>query len=233
MRIRDQLYSGDPFEGLDLSEVEPDSQGWGSDHPVLREFIEKLRPTTIAEIGVWKGRCVLNMVKYCRDLNLHTEVICIDTWLGSPEHWLRRDNRNFYDSLKIKHGLPQIYWTFMRNVVEENAQKFITPMPMPSGVAFYVLKHLNVSLDMVHVDAGHEYESVSGDLRRYWSLLRPGGVLIGDDYVTGWPEVVRAADEFSCLVGRPLMVHGTKYLVEKAAEFQEPDEGLVKAVSRP
>jgi hypothetical protein len=232
MKIRDQLYSEDPFEGLVLGEVEPDRQGWGSDHPVLRELIDKLRPTTIAEVGVWKGRCALNMVKYCRDLDLHTEVICIDTWLGSPEHWLRRENRNFYRSLKVKHGLPQIYWTFMRNVVEENAQKFITPMPMPSAVAFYVLKHLNVSLDLVHVDAGHDYESVMGDLGRYWSLLRPGGILVGDDYVKGWPEVIRAADEFSRLVDRPLRVDGTKYLIAKSAELREPED-VVEAVCRP
>jgi SAM-dependent methyltransferase len=214
-RVRDKLYSVDPYHGVDVSEVEPDRQGWGSDHPILREVIEKLRPVTIAELGVWKGRCALNMVRYCREISLESEIICIDTWLGSSEHWLRRSNRNFYDSLRIKHGLPQIYWTFIRNVLEENAQEFITPMPMPSEVAFHVLTRLNASLDLVHVDASHEYESVAADLRRYWSLLRPGGVLIGDDYCKGWPGVSQAADEFSHLVQRPLKVDGIKYLLEK------------------
>lgn len=219
MRVRDKLYSSDPFAGVDLADVKPDRQGWGSDHPIIREFIGKLRPSRIAEVGVWKGRCVLNMAQYCRELGLETEIICIDTWLGSPEHWLRRDNRNFYESLKIRHGLPQIYWTFLRNVVDDNAQDFITPMPMPSESAFHVLSRLNVSLDLVHVDAGHEYESVLADLKRFWTLLRPGGVLIGDDYHRGWPEVVRAADDFARTIDRPLRVDGMKFAIEKALEL--------------
>jgi hypothetical protein len=208
------LYAEDPFEGVDVSGVKPDRQGWGSDNPIISEYISKLRPVRIAEVGVWKGRCALNMVRYCRELELQAEIICIDTWLGSKEHWLRRDDPNFYDSLNIKHGLPQIYWTFVRNVLEANAQDFITPMPMPSEAAFHVLREFNVSLDMVHIDAAHEYDAVSADLRRYWSLLRPGGVLIGDDYVPGWPQVRRAADEFASAVNREIRVEGRKYVIE-------------------
>lgn len=213
MRVRDRLFEENPFAGLDVSGVDPDRQGWGSDHPIISECIEKIRPQTIAEVGVWKGRCALNMVRYCRGLDLDAEVICIDTWLGSQEHWLRRDNPHFYHSLSIKNGFPRIYWTFLRNVVDENAQDYITPMPMPSETASYVLQELNVKLDLVHVDAGHEYEAVSADLRRYWSLLRPGGILIGDDYVPSWPGVRRAADEFAKSVDRDLRIEGRKYLL--------------------
>lgn len=217
MRVREQLYTEDPFEQLELHGTTPDRQGWGSDHPIIREYIQKLRPALIAEVGVWKGRCALNMAEYCRELDVEAEILCIDTWLGSPEHWLRRDNKNFYRSLNIKHGLPQIYWTFLRNVLDADAQRCITPMPMTSEVAFHVLKQLKVSLDLVHIDAGHEYESVYGDLSRYWSLLRPGGVLIGDDYGKFWPEVTQAADEFSRVVEQQLVVHGIKYVVQKPA----------------
>lgn len=217
MRVREQLFTTNPFHEVDVAGVLPDRQGWGSDHPIIRTYIEKLRPERIAEVGVWKGRCALNMVRYCRDLGVDAEIICIDTWLGSPEHWTRRDNANFYQSLKIKNGYPQIYLTFVRNVVEEKAEEFITPMPMPSETAFYVLKWLNVSLDMVHIDAGHQYDSVIGDLSRYWELLRPGGVLIGDDYGKGWPGVKRAADEFSRRIGRPMGVDGEKFAIEKSS----------------
>jgi hypothetical protein len=62
--------------------------------------------------------------------------------------------------------MPQLYWTFMRNVVEDDAVDIMTPMPMTSEMAFHVLKRLNVSLDLVHMDARHEFESVQGDLTR-------------------------------------------------------------------
>jgi predicted O-methyltransferase YrrM len=51
------------------------------------------------------------------------------------------------------------------------------------------------SIDLVIVDAGHEYESASADTATAFQLLRPGGVIVWDDYVTGWPGVVRAVDE--------------------------------------
>ena len=215
MRVMDRLFRTSPYEGLVLDGVAPDRQGWGSDHPILRQYIEQLRPTMIAEIGVWKGRCVLNMATYCRELGIQAEILCIDTWLGSPEHWLWRDDPNCYASLKIKNGLPQLYWTFMRNVVDAGAQDMITPVPMSSDGAFYVLAHLKVSFDLVHIDAGHEYESVSGDLKRYWSLLRPGGILIGDDYLEGWPGVMRAANELAQSNKRPLEIAGQKYVLQK------------------
>ena len=37
-------------------------------------------------------------------------------------------------------------------------------------------------IDVVHLDAAHEYENVLADIRKYWKLLRPGGILLGDDY---------------------------------------------------
>jgi hypothetical protein len=211
----EKLFQTSPYEGLVLDGVAADRQGWGSDHPALRKCIEEVRPTTIAEVGVWKGRSVLNMFAYCRQLGIQPEILCIDTWLGSPEHWLNRSNPSFYDSLKIKNGLPQLYWTFLRNVVDAGAQDAITPMPMSSETAFHVLARLKVSLDLVHVDAGHEYESVLGDLTRYWSLLRPGGILIGDDYSPTWPGVVRAANEFAASTDRPLAIDDPKYILRK------------------
>ena len=35
------------------------------------------------------------------------------------------------------------------------------------------------------------------DLRVWWQLLAPGGLLLGDDFVRGWAGVVRAACEFA------------------------------------
>jgi hypothetical protein len=212
----ERLFQTSPYERLMLDEVVPDKHGWGSDHPALRRCIEEIRPTMIAEVGVWKGRCVLNMFAYCRDAGIQAEILCIDTWLGSAEHWFNRSDPNFYDSLRIKNGLPQLYWTFLRNVVDAGAQGVITPMPMSSETAFHVLQRLRVSLDLVHVDAGHEYESVLSDLNRYWSLLRPGGVLIGDDYSPNWPGVVRSANDFANMINAQLEIEGAKYILRKS-----------------
>jgi SAM-dependent methyltransferase len=70
------------------------------------------------------------------------------------------------------------------------------------------------SIDMVFVDANHKLEHALEDIKIWFSKLRPGGLLVGDDY--NWPEVEQAAKSFSkekgvelWLLGSPLNDHTT------------------------
>ncbi|KAK3261712.1 hypothetical protein CYMTET_29389, partial [Cymbomonas tetramitiformis] len=54
-----------------------------------------------------------------------------------------------------------------------------------------------VTADLVHIDAAHEYDDVMQDIRLWWPLIEPGGLLMGDDYTIWWPGVVRAVNEFA------------------------------------
>ena len=58
------------------------------------------------------------------------------------------------------------------------------------------------AVDLVLVDAGHEYENARADSQAALRLLRPGGVILWDDYEPGWPGVVRAVDELQLPVVR-------------------------------
>jgi hypothetical protein len=40
------------------------------------------------------------------------------------------------------------------------------------------------SLDFAYIDGDHRYAAVSEDIRLYWPKIKPGGLLIGDDYRT-------------------------------------------------
>jgi predicted O-methyltransferase YrrM len=53
------------------------------------------------------------------------------------------------------------------------------------------------SIDLVFVDAAHDYEHVSVDSRNALEIMKPGGTAIWHDYVAGWPGVVRAVDELA------------------------------------
>jgi hypothetical protein len=44
---------------------------------------------------------------------------------------------------------------------------------------------LHHSLDFVYIDARHDYESVTHDLRTWYEKVRPGGVMAGHDYLDG------------------------------------------------
>lgn len=213
--LREILYTASPYDGLDPADYPDDLQGWGSDHPVLAAAIEKLRPRRIVEVGSWKGRSAINMARIVRTLGLECEIVCVDTWLGSPEHWLRA-GPGWYESLALKNGYPQLYYTFMGNVVRHGFQDIITPMPMTSESAAFVLRHLKMSFDIAYIDAAHEYAPAKRDFIAYWDLLNENGVLIGDDYIH-WPGVTQAANEFANerrlhIVGEP-----GKFVISKGA----------------
>jgi hypothetical protein len=54
-------------------------------------------------------------------------------------------------------------------------------------------------LDFVYIDGDHSYEGVSHDLKSFFSKVKAGGLIIGDDYSLGgwWKDgIVRAFNEF-------------------------------------
>lgn len=214
-RLREKLYTVCPYEGLDPAQYPDDLQGWGSDHPVLAAAIEKLRPTRIVEVGSWKGRSAINMARVVRALGLECEIVCVDTWLGSPEHWLRA-GPGWFESLMVQNGYPRLYYTFLGNVLRHGFQDIITPMPMTSESAAFVLKHLGITCDLAYIDAAHEYAPAKRDFVAYWDLLAENAMLIGDDYIH-WPGVTQAANEFALERGLRIVGEPGKFVIAKGA----------------
>jgi hypothetical protein len=196
--IRDKLFRGNSvYNGFNYQPDLVDLQTWGGDHPVLPHCISKVRPNLIIEVGSWKGRSAIHMAQALKANGIQGEVLCVDTWLGSPEHWLATGEIQFwYDSLKIENGYPSLYKTFVNNVISQGLQEYITPLPMPSETAYFVLKQLGVKAEMIYIDAGHEYESVYRDIKQYWELMTPGGVMVLDDF-NSWPGVTKAVYQFA------------------------------------
>ena len=191
-----KIWNGsDPFEAAPLRPL--DATGYStSQHHYLTDAIEIIRPRIVIEVGVWKGVSVMVMSKRAQELDLDCAIIAVDTWLGSAEHW---NWPAFRPSVARVHGYPVTYFTFLSNVKRYGQQDRVVPLPLDSVNACEVLKHHGVSADLIHIDAGHDYRSVKTDLDLWWPMLRPGGMLLGDDYYPGnptWPGVVKAFDEF-------------------------------------
>ena len=49
------------------------------------------------------------------------------------------------------------------------------------------------SLELVYIDASHDYDSVRDDIRAWLPKVKKGGIISGDDY--GWEGVQRAVNE--------------------------------------
>lgn len=179
------------FSNIDLDEsTKRHINGWMTKSFIdnFKLAIKYLKKTdiTIIEVGSWKGLSANLMAQYCREnLGDECKVICIDTWLGSPEH---------QDKIDRKNGYPNIYEEFLVNTKFLKNDHIIYPFPISSTQGAHYLKSHNVKADIIYIDAGHEYDSILLDAKLYWNLLNEGGVMIFDDY--SWPDVARAVDDF-------------------------------------
>lgn len=192
-----------------------DEQGWNSDSKIFEYLINWLRPSLIIEVGTWKGRSAIRMALIAKALNLRCEVVCIDTWLRSPEHW---NETAWRPSLKLQHGRPNLYQTFLNNVKFRGLEDSITPLSMTSSCAAKVLENHHVTAKLIFIDGAHDYEAVYSDLTMYFALLENGGVILIDDYL-GWDSVTMAADDFAKSKGTKIIGEEGKGILAKGVKL--------------
>ena len=191
--------------------------------PVFEEVISKAKPRLVVEVGSWKGASAAHMAKLMR---VHCEpgarIICIDTWLGSPDHFLAHALDQPPDwrlSLRLKNGYPQLYYTFLCNMVRQKVDDMVIPLPQPSLQGAFIIRSLGLRPDVVYIDADHEYDAVLADLRAFWPLLSDDGILIGDDFFSH-STVTQAAYDFSREVNVPLVGKYSKFVLSKSRTLQ-------------
>jgi hypothetical protein len=245
-RFLDLLWQGqDPFLAFPSRLFQVDVQGWNEFHHYLPQTIAAHRPAAVLEIGVWKGASTIAMAREMQRLGIDGVVLCVDTWLGSVEHWL---NPEWFESLNLAQGYPQLQRTFMANIVAQGVQDYVVPLPLDSVNAANLLAARGITLDMIHLDAGHDVRSVLSDLSEWWPLLAEGGVLIGDDYFHNgaWPGVRQAFEAFfgplgmlpleheagKCRVVKPSRPNTAGHVAGVAAMAPEPETQRVPAQAR-
>lgn len=166
--------------------------GWGSNDPFFKKILLEINPNLIVEVGTWLGGSAINMANICKKNNLNcNKIYCIDTWLGAEEFWTYYSNtpeRN----LNCLHGFPQIYYQFLSNVVHNNVQDLIQPIPNTSVIGFEILKYKKINPDLIYIDGSHLEDDVYQDIKNYYSILNKGGVIFGDDrQIFGIPNALK------------------------------------------
>jgi predicted O-methyltransferase YrrM len=189
------LHAADPYDGFVASNGDVDLQGWGSDAPLLRQAVANIKPDLVIEVGTWKGKSAITMAGWLKSLNVPSVIVCVDTWLGSTEHITDPCSSQFRADLKPRHGYPQLYYSFLNNVVCSGHHDMIIPFPNTSENAAVVFAQLGLKADLIYVDASHEYEAALRDFRAYWPLVSERGAMICDDFIS-WPGVTSAIGHF-------------------------------------
>jgi len=207
MKLTD-IHASDIYADLDDTDGCAAPSGWGSTAPIFDSLISDVRPRLIIEVGSWLGASAIHMANICKSIGIETKILCVDTFLGAYEFWTNQQDVERYIALKCKHGYPQVYFDFLRNVKKAGHADCIIPFPQTSLIAARYLWHHQVRAELIYIDGSHDAEDVAADIRAYWPLLKPGGVLFGDDY-DSFEDVRRAL----AATGHAFDVVGGRYWV--------------------
>jgi hypothetical protein len=140
---------------------------------------------TMAEIGVYAGESTSIFAASKRFKTIHA----VDPW------------KNGYDDS------DPASITFDMNLVEKEFDSVVQrydPIIVKHNISREALQ-LPADLDLVYIDANHQYAAVINDFKTYLPLIKRGGAISGHDYWYGFKDTVcRAVNE---TFGRPDKVY--------------------------
>lgn len=138
----------------------------------LNELFKELGFKKGAEIGVKAGTNAIYLCSVNPDLHL----TCVDDWIprdGIP-----------WDFIEIEFGkCVARLKDYPIEVIRKNSVQAAAGIP-------------NWSFDFVHIDAGHDFDSVMQDILLWVNKVRPGGIVSGHDYGDLYPDVKCAVDAY-------------------------------------
>lgn len=166
--------------------------------------------TRILEVGSWEGRSAVFFLNFFPS----SQITCIDTFAGTPAEL---DQKVLIEGARVCEAR-----------FDANTAAFGLRVRKIKGRSARELDRLieeNESFDLIYVDGDHARDAVLVDSLLAWQLLKPGGILIWDDYKWGpkKPEYMRpgpAIDQFVALYrGAISIIHsGYQFIVRRTAD---------------
>jgi cephalosporin hydroxylase len=187
------FYKEDPYKNISLKK-HVDISGWHTSSETFEEILDCVSDDfTIIEVGSFHGQSAIYMANHFKKKKFYGTIWCVDTFLGSIEHW-KLDTRP-YEFLEIKNGRPEFYIRFLENVKNTMNNDMILPLPQTSSNAAKLFKRENIKADLIYIDGSHEFLDVMQDLTNYNELLAEGRLMFGDDW--GMTDVFNAVCQFA------------------------------------
>jgi hypothetical protein len=159
-----------------------------------RAFLLKLLPADSvgAEIGVYRGRFSEQILQRVRPRELHL----VDPWKHQQGEAYRKA---LFGGLALggQAGMDACLERVRSRFAREIAAGRVVIHRGYSGDV--IARFADQYFDWIYIDGNHLYDFVKQDLELAFRKTRSGGVVCGDDYMTGgwWKgEVKRAVDDF-------------------------------------
>ena len=151
----------------------------------------------ILEVGVERGRSAAAICLAAQAAGHDPVLYAIDAFCDHPNEYIKGS------FLETMQGIEQLF----RLAVRRSSEVDLSDWPE--------------SFDFVHIDGGHEYETVLGDALRFGRRVRKGGRMAFHDYEReSLPDVARAVREWWKREGtawRRMTTEGTTTIVEKVS----------------
>jgi hypothetical protein len=166
-----------------------DIPGWfqwrGAQEEAVAHFGDGSR---FVEVGCYLGKSLCSLAELIRDGGRNIALTGVDTGRGSGPEGVAEINAH---GPAVEYGGGTFVGLLHRNVIACGAADQVALLISDSVAASELFG--DGSLDWVHLDARHDYDSVSADIAAWAPKVRAGGWLSGDDYNEhGFPGVVRA-----------------------------------------
>lgn len=171
-------------------------EGWFSWEPLYKRMVDYFPSgARFVEVGVWLGKSACYMAEQIKQSGKDIDFFCVDPWdvdvSGIP---VRQSGGSFFPA-------------FLTNAKDCGVRGHIIPVTLRSE---HAAKHFQSHpLDFVFIDAEHDYDSVTNDIRIWRGLMRPGAFMGGHDYTLN-QDTKRAVDD---AFGNLVQVEGECWLV--------------------
>ena len=162
-------------------------RSWHDNLPFGYDLINVLKPNTFVELGTHYGDSYFTFCQSIVDNQLFTKAFAIDHWLGDEQCGIY--NEEVFERVnKYNESNYSEFSCLIRKTFDEALNDF-----------------KDHSIDLLHIDGHHSYESVKNDFNKWRSKVRDGGIiLLHDTLVTKdnfgvhklWDEISRV---YSCV----------------------------------
>lgn len=159
--------------------------GWFHHGNKILSLIEEYRPKVCVELGTWLGASAIPVARSIQRWG--GTLSCVDTWAGDLND----------DGGSQPGKVPVMLMTCARAIVEAGVGANIRLIP---AMTIDAARYWSEPIDFLYVDADHGYDGVRADLEAWVPHVKPGGLIVGDDYGNAlYPGVKEAWDEFEML----------------------------------
>jgi predicted O-methyltransferase YrrM len=156
------------------------TQDWFAWGPKVWEQLRPVLPDRkrFLEIGSYEGRSTVWTVEHMMEDG--GEIVAIDTWEGGEEHATIGEKMNVVEE-NFDHNVDVCLKKFPE-------RKIMKCKGTSTEYLSFLVYEGRAPFDFVYIDGSHIAKDVLTDACMAWPLLKPGGIVVFDDYMWGDPR---------------------------------------------